>query len=250
MSRTLPLLALAAALAAAGCTDTPDPLPTDAPASGTAVTESADTGPEGGLVTGAGDRADVLLQNDVVRATRVELAPGDSLAPHEGGARVVYALTPYTVRFDQGGKTTDETFVAGNVHGHPAGRHGLVNTGTTPAEFVVFERLEGTALPAPAGAVPEALPNAAGTTDEVVFADDEAEVHRVTLQPGAALPPHRGLARIIYSLSGYSVELKGEDGTRDRSFTAGEAHYHDPGDHTVENTGDAVAEMLVVEFKR
>lgn len=245
MSRSLPFLSLAAALAVAGCaTDTTTTPPTADEAGPT----TADTGPAGGLV--AGDRADVLLENGVVRATRVEIAPGDSLAPHEGGTRVVYALTPYTVRFEQDGQVSDETFVAGSVHGHPAGRHGLVNTGTSPAEFVVFERLEGSASPTPAGDVPTAIPDPTGTTDDLVFNDDEAEVHRVTLQPGAALPPHRGYARVIYSLGGYSVEFKGESGTHDRSFTAGEAHYHDPGDHTVENTGDSVAEFLVVEFKR
>lgn len=245
MTRSLSLLALAATLVVAGCTDTPTP---DAPPADSAAVSTADTGPAGGLVAGEGDRAEVLLQNDVVRATRVELAPGDSLSPHEGGARVVYALTPCTVRFEQGGKTVDETFVAGDVHGHPAGRHGLGNTGMMPAEFVVFERLEGTRLPEASQGAP--IPDTTGATNALVFNDADAEVHRVTLQPGAALPPHRGYARVLYALNGYTVETGGAGEGRERAFTAGEAHYHAAGDHTVENTGDSVAEFIVVEFKR
>lgn len=246
MPRSFPLLALGAALAVAGCTDTPTP---DAPPTDGATAGTADTGPASGLVAGAGDRAEVLLENDIVRATRVELAPGDSLIPHEDGARVVYALTPYTVRFEQDGKIMDETLVAGDVHSHTAGRHGLVNTGTTPAEFVVFERLEGTSLPAAQDA-PSGIPDAAGTTNALAFSDADAEVHRVTLQPGAALPPHLGYARLLYSLNGYTVETGGAGEGRERAFTAGEVHYHAAGDHTVENTGSSVAEFIVVEFKR
>ena len=113
---------------------------------------------------------------------------------------------------------------------------------------MVFERPEG-ALPEATGDTDLPAPGE-GATDEVLLDDGFAEVHRVTLQPGAQLPPHQGYARAIYSLSGYTVEFTGPDGTREQRFEAGEAHYHEPGDHTVENAGDTVAEFLVVEFKR
>ena len=89
-----------------------------------------------------------------------------------------------------------------------------------------------------------------GAATEVLFESDLAEVHRVTLQPGAQLPSHQGYARAVYALSDYLLAFTGEGGTREQRFEAGEAHYHDPADHTVQNAGDTVAEFLVVEFKR
>ncbi|MEL6616342.1 MAG: hypothetical protein AAFQ43_11420, partial [Bacteroidota bacterium] len=168
-----------------------------------------------------------------------------------GGERVVYALTDLpALVFATDGTREERSFASSEVHRHDAGVHAVTNAGDTAAEFVVFERRD------------EPLPEAGiegdtglgepgeGVTDEVLLDDDFAEVHRVTLQPGAALPPHQGYARAVYSLSGYTVEFTGEDGTREMRFEAGEAHTHDAGDHTVENAGDTVAEFLVVEFKR
>ncbi|WP_420456090.1 hypothetical protein [Rubrivirga sp.] len=235
-------------LLAVGCgTDPDDPAadPTAETADLPPVAEAPDD-----LAALGSEYVETPLQNAAVDVHHVRLPAGASLAAHRGGDRVVYALDAYTLRFDTDGETEDRSFARGDVHAHAAGVHSVENTGDTEADFLVFERRDGV-LPASAaeGDTPAPTPGE-GTTDEVVFDGELAEVHRVTLQPGAQLPPHRGYARAIYSLSGYTVEFSGPDGTREQRFEPGQAHYHDPGDHTVENAGDTVAEFLVVEFKR
>lgn len=227
-----------------GCADTADREAT------------ADSDPTDNMADVADDLAaldtpavETLLQNDLVHVHRVTLAPGDSIPPHEGGERVVYALTDLpSLVFETDGVREERSFAASEVHRHDPGVHSVTNAGGTEAEFVVFERRDGMMAAGDAPGTADA--STEGVTDEVVLDDAFAEVHRVTLQPGAQLPPHQGYARAIYSLSGYTVEFAGPDGTRDERFEAGQAHYHEPGDHTVENAGDTVAEFLVVEFKR
>ena len=233
-------------LVVAGCGS--DPSEPEAPDAVTAANmESADAAPDDLSSLGSA-YVETPLQNAAVDVHRVRLPAGAALAAHRGGDRVVYALGAYTVRFDTDGAIEERSFAEGDVHAHAAGVHAVENVGDTDAEFLVFERRDG-ALAAVEGGTGLPTPGE-GATDEVVFDGDLAEVHRVTLQPGAQLPPHRGYARALYALSGYTVEFTGEGGTRERTFQPGEAHYHEPGDHTVENAGDSAAEFLVVEFKR
>lgn len=231
---------------AAGCADTPE---SELPAAETPDLPPAAEAP-GDLTELDSDAVETLLSSDPIHVHRVTLAPGDSLRSHEGGERIVYALTEMAaLAFVTDGAREERSFAQGEVHRHEAGVHRVANAGGAPVEFVVFERR---------GALPEGEVGSdtglgepgEGVTDEVLLNDAFAEVHRVTLQPGASLPPHEGYARAVYALSGYTVEFTGPNGTREQRFEAGEAHAHDPGDHTVENAGDTVAEFLVVEFKR
>ena len=229
-------------LLALGCADSE--APTDTAADPALPAASEVPGDLAGLDSPS---VETLVAGDPVHVHRVTLAPGASLAPHEGGARVVYALTDLNLQLTTDGEMEERTFAEGDVHEHGAGVHDVENLGTSEAQFVIFERVGP--LPEASAESDTAIPTPGeGATDEIIFEDDLAEVHRVTLQPGTQLPPHRGYARAIYSLSGYTVEFTGPDGTREQRFEAGEAHYHQPGDHTVENAGDDVAEFLVVEF--
>ena len=231
-------------LLAAGCGTSPD-----APPAETADLPPAAEAPDD-LAALNSEYVETPLQNAAVDVHRVRLPAGASIPPHEGGDRVVYALSDYALRLTTDGNVDERSFAEGDVHAHAAGVHAVENAGGAEAEFLVFER-RGGALPEAAAEDDTAVPTPGpGATDRVVFDGDVAEVHRVTLEPGAELPPHRGYARAVYALSGYTVEFTGPGGTREQRFEAGEAHYHDPGDHTVENAGDTVAEFLVVEFKR
>ncbi len=247
--RTLPFLA--ALLLAFGCgnstesgTATEDPTDVTAPAEASAAVPSD-------LSEIGSDAVETLLTDGPIHVHRVVLAPGDSLPAHEGGDRVVYALTELpALTFATDGEPEERAFAEGDVHYHEGGVHTVGNTGDAEVSFLVFER-RGEALPEAAADGSTDIPTPGeGAADEVIFDDDFAEVHRVSLQPGAALPPHGGDARAVYALSGYTVEFAGPDGTREQRFEEGEAHYHEPGDHTVENAGETVAEFLVVEFKR
>lgn len=193
---------------------------------------------------------DTPVRNDFVHVHHVDLPAGEELAPHEGGPRVVYALAPYRIAFDTDGMSETSSFSPGDVHEHDAGVHTVENVGEDAASFVIFERRDA-ALPAAdaEGETPVPSPSE-GAEEEVVFEGDHAQVHRVTLEPGARLPEHRGDTRAIYSLSSYTIEFTGDAGSREQSFESGDAHYHDPGEHTVVNVGDTSAEFLIVEFVR
>jgi len=190
------------------------------------------------------------LRNEFVHVHRVDLPAGAALAAHEGGERVIYSLTAYRVAFDTDGRTETGSFEPGVVHQHGAGVHTVENVGDTEASFLIFERRDA-ALPSTVETDGTEIPAASqGAEDEIVFGSDLAEVHRVTLQPDAALPSHRGSVRAIYSMSDYEVEFTTDADTRRQSFSAGDAHYHDAGSHSVRNVGENVAEFLVVEFLR
>lgn len=188
------------------------------------------------------------VSNDVIDVHRVSLPAGEGLPPHEGGARVIYSLSSYQVALDTDGTSETNSLSAGDIHAHDAGVHTIDNVGDQEASFIIFERMEGP-LPEARGEGDTPVPSPAeGAMETELFQGDFAEVHRVTLEPGARLPDHRGYARAIYSLTDYTLAFTGDSGTVERSFADGDAHYHDPGEHTVENVGDTTAEFLVVEF--
>lgn len=82
----------------------------------------------------------------------------------------------------------------------------------------------------------------------VILENEYARVTRVSLPPGASLPTHSGERRVIYSLSDYDVAWTGEgEPSVQRSWSAGEVHFHDAGDHSLTNTGETNAAFLVLE---
>lgn len=190
------------------------------------------------------------LQNEYVDVHHVTLPAGAAIAPHEGGARVVYSLGAYTLRFETDGASETNTFEEGDIHYHESGVHAVENTGNEEANYVVFERREAALPPSEVEGDTEIPSAAEGATNEVIFENDHATVHRIVLQPGAELPPHPGRARVIYSLSDYTVAYTGPEGASEQRFEAGMAHFHGPGTHSVENTGDVVARFLAVELKQ
>ena len=229
------VLLLVFVMIAAGCADSPDapdlPPAAEAPDDLAALNNPA---------------VETPLRREHVDVHRVTLAPGDSLAPHQGGERVVYALSDLALRLTADGEVEERTFAEGDVHHHGGGVHAVANVGDAPAEFLIFERRDG-ALPDGYPSDAAAAPLGDGATDEVVFEDDFAEVHRVRLEPGAQLPAEWGYAGIVYALSDYTRQLAGADG--EERYEAGEVHYHAPGERALENVGDTVAEFLVVVFK-
>jgi quercetin dioxygenase-like cupin family protein len=83
----------------------------------------------------------------------------------------------------------------------------------------------------------------ASTVHETTFAN----VYRVDLPPGAAIAPHDGGPRVIYSLNAYTLRFEADETSAERTFEAGEVHYHAGGVHAVENIGDQVASFMAFE---
>lgn len=80
---------------------------------------------------------------------------------------------------------------------------------------------------------------------EVVFENDYAKVVKVTLAPGEALASHQGEARVIYSLTDYSIDWEEQgkaEGTK--SWKKGDVHVHEAGQHSARNNGNSTAEWL------
>ncbi len=86
------------------------------------------------------DLSEVVFEDDLARVTRVALEPGESTQSHDGGYRVIYSLTDYSVEFTMDDQDPEETtWTAGEVHWHEADQHQVSNTGETRAEYLVVQ---------------------------------------------------------------------------------------------------------------
>ena len=214
-------------------------------------TTPADPKPASDLAALNNEHAETPHETAYAHVHRVNLPAGEEIAPHEGGPRVIYSLSGYTLQFETDGTATERTFESGMVHDHAGGVHSVANTGDQPASFIAFERIDGPLPEAgPAGETLDAVSLPDDATHEVMLTNDRMTVHRIALEPGASLPPHYGHSRIVYALSDYTVTFIDPDSDErtERSFSAGDVHDHEPGVHAVENTGDQRAEYLVVAF--
>jgi len=192
------------------------------------------------------------FENAFARVYRIDLPPGDSIAPHDGGPRVVYSTGTYSLAFETNGEASTRSFESGAVHAHEAGVHVVSNTGDAPASYVVFERISDVDSVGPGDASTlEEVDIPSDTSHDVVLTNDAFTVHKISLAPGDALPEHFGFDRVVYALSDYTVTLTDpEDGSSmERSYQAGDVHDHEAGRHRVENNGSTPADYLVVAFK-
>jgi len=237
------LILLCSVLAFAGCAQGED--------AGDAT--SGETEPASDLAALNSAHATTPFQTDYAHVHRIDLPPGEALAPHEGGARVIYSLNDYTLGFETDGAPSEKTFAAGDVHYHDSGVHSVTNGSDQPAQFVAFERID-TSLPETdaGGETLDAVSTPDGATHEVLLDNDNVVVHRLTLEPGTSVPPHYGVPRIVYALSDYTMTFIDPDSDErtETSFSQGDLHDHEAGRHAVENTGDQQAEYIVVGFKQ
>ena len=121
----------------------------------------------------------------------------------------MYALSDCTIRFTQDGQTSEPTWKAGQAHFHGAGEHTIENIGTSEAKFLVVARTGETLAAAPAhGAPPRG--SASGPT-QLLLDDADVRVSEVRLPARDTLPRHPGLARVVYTLSDYTISYTSND---------------------------------------
>jgi quercetin dioxygenase-like cupin family protein len=236
-SRT-PLILASLTLIACGPSDQEPP----PPAAGVEEVAAPATAPQ---------QARTLFENPSIRVLEFSLEPGEALPTHEGQRRVVYSLSNYQIRFTEGGTAEETTWQEGDVHWHGADDHAVENIGATAARFLVVARTDaGLTGEPPAGALQDAA-SADPDHGELLLDNQDARVVRVILAPGEAQPLHQGLPRLVYSLTPYSIRYTevGQDPV-ERSFQAGDAHWHEAGEHAVENTGATEARYVVFQFRR
>lgn len=192
----------------------------------------------------------VLLENAQVRVTRVKVPVEGSMQPHDGQRRVVYALTDSEINWRPHGAVAERLlWPEASVHFHDAGRHGLANVGSTPARFLIFERL---AAP-PLAVVLKTATDADMTAPdggEVLAENTSFRVLRVTLKPGQVQLPHAGQPLVVHMLSDANVIVEaGGAAAQQRQWQAGKAYWLAAGLDGVRNTGKADASWLIVELK-
>ena len=86
--------------------------------------------------------ASVLMEDDRVRVTRYDFAPGDETGWHTHAMEyVIVTLTDCHLRLDlPGGEMKDSTIPAGAAYSRPKGtEHNVINGGSTPMSFVEVE---------------------------------------------------------------------------------------------------------------
>jgi quercetin dioxygenase-like cupin family protein len=209
----------------------------------TPVADIASAGPE---------QVSVALENEWVRALRMTLEPGAQLPRHVGGDRVVWTLSDYTIEWAEGDEPpTEMIWTAGQAHWHVGGAHAVRNTGSSVAEFLVVER-RGVELPAEAQTTSDT--QAVALSPEpgpIVLENDAVRVAELTLPPGESTGRHWGGHRVVFALSDHTIRwTEGDADPVEMSWSEGEAHWHQSGDHEVENIGDSSARFLVVTFLR
>jgi hypothetical protein len=192
------------------------------------------------------DQIRVALENEYVRVLRFDLEPGTALPAHEGRRRVVYALGDYEIEWSVGDAAPERrSWSRGDVHAHDPAVHTVRNVGATPASFVVFERL-GAPLPSAADLPHGADELPAGV--ETVLTEPDLTVLEAELAPGEGQEMHPGTWRVIYSLTDYTLEWEEGEDVGERSWSAGQAHWHEPGPHAATNVGDTPARWVIVTF--
>lgn len=87
---------------------------------------------------------------------------------------------------------------------------------------------------------------AAPKTDSLIFENDFVRAVEFKLQPGQALPLHKGGPRVVYALSDYRIMWTEGPQSLEKEWFRGQAHWHDAIDHAVENIGETEARYLVV----
>jgi len=89
------------------------------------------------------------------------------------------------------------------------------------------------------------------TDTDILLENDAVKVINVQLAPDEKAPMHLGTRRLVYSLSDYTVTFNKPDQSAEaQNFEKGDIHWHEGGEHSVENTGDEPAEFLVIEYKK
>jgi quercetin dioxygenase-like cupin family protein len=197
------------------------------------------------IATAAPESVSVLLDNDWVRVLRIEVAAGSELPRHDAGDRVVYSLSDYTIEWAEGDEPAeDKSWAAGEAHWHAGGPHALRNVGPDAAEFLVVERKQA-ALP-DVEIDPEAVPSSPENSS-TLLENESVTVAEVELEPGETTGRHTGGHRVVYSLSDYTIQwTEGDAAPTEVSWSEGDAHWHVPAAHEVENVGDGPARYLVV----
>jgi hypothetical protein len=191
----------------------------------------------------------VQFENEFVKVSEFVLKSGDKTPLHEGGARVVYALSDYKIKWTEGDQVSEKAWQKGNVHWHEAIEHAVENIGETEANYIVVTRKEN---PLPETGDYSMAKDASQSDTEhatAVFENEHVRVIEVKLAAGDSQPMHDGVNRLIYSLSAYEIEYTSDQmDTKHMNMNKDDIHWHTADKHAVKNIGETLAHYLIFEF--
>jgi len=98
------------------------------------------------------------------------------------------------------------------------------------------------------GSIPADIVSVAQEKVSVVLENDWVRALLFDMEAGSELPLHQGSDRVVYSLSDYTLEwTEGDAPAVEKTWAAGQAHWHAAGPHAARNAGAGAARFLVVE---
>jgi hypothetical protein len=83
--------------------------------------------------------------------------------------------------------------------------------------------------------------------EKLVFENQFVRVYELTLQPGEKLPDHHGGNRVVFCQNDCKLLYHWDGKKYEENRKAGDVHFHPEATHAEENSGKAVARMIIVE---
>ena len=202
------------------------------------------------LALQAPSHARVLLENDYVLAAEFRVPPGEELPEHYGRNRAVYALSDYRLAFDgpEGRRVAESR--AGDIAWHAAGVHSVRNVGETEARFLVVFRKLSRLFEYSFTDEARDFTCLAGDRSEVLLENEFMRVARFTLAPGDGIGRHRGLNRVMYPLSEFSLRYESDRLDLTEEAAPGTPRYLPAEPHAVSNVGETPACYLMFELRQ
>ncbi|HET8858919.1 hypothetical protein [Marivirga sp.] len=195
---------------------------------------------------------EILLENEYIKAIEVELKAGEALPWHEGNERLIYPLDDFQVKFKSFGddEGTEKLFQKDVPNWFQEKIHSVINTGEVTAHYLILMRKDKSFPEGEMYDVSE-LKEAEGLSQVVLFENPSIRVSRAKLEAGVETSVHKGIYRLVYPLTDYSVIYDKENQEEGiRNIYKGVAHWHLPSNHSIKNVSNqGVADFLVFEFR-
>lgn len=201
--------------------------------------------------TVAPKQSETIFQNDYVEVIDFRVQPGEKIPPHGGAKRVACPLGSYRIKYSEGKEQFQIDLQEGDVHWHECIEHSVENVGKNPAHFITVNRKEAPLPEFDVNALEQDAFKVAPDHSRVLMDNPNVRVLHITLMPKEKIPTHQGIYRVIYPLTDYQIAYGSEEGSSNtKTFKAGQVHWHEPGEHWIENIGDAPAEFMLFSWKQ
>ncbi len=204
----------------------------------------------------APNHANLVFENEFIKAVSVELGPGELLPEHPGTDRLIYALTDCKLSLSGESGNSSLNWAAGDATWMKAGTHQVQNAGDKPARYLIVNRVTSGLPGLREAKLDNDLLTATPEFSEKIIENAVVQVVKVKLPAGTKTPVFMGMNSLLYSLNLATIKrgkvVAGNEKAlfEELSLTPGEAHWQDRGNQIFENPGEVDANYLVVSFKQ